>query len=97
MYGPDSNLETDDGRDFSMVTIRQASFHDSNLVKQVSAERLARAGFYFIGPPDRVRCFSCQKTVENWHTGDAPVERHKEVTFTVKKIQEGFLTELFSK
>lgn len=75
----ESDLETDNLEDFSLMKSRLDSFRGSDLVRHVSAERLARAGFYFIGPPDRVRCFSCQKTVENWHTGDTPVQRHKEV------------------
>ncbi|XP_069027497.1 E3 ubiquitin-protein ligase XIAP [Embiotoca jacksoni] len=75
----DGNFETDDG-DFTLMNNRLASFRDSRLAQQVSAERLARAGFYFTGHADRVRCFSCQKTVENWCTGDTPVERHKEVS-----------------
>lgn len=81
----DSNLETDNFEDFSLMKSRLDSFRGSNLVQHVSAERLARAGFYFIGPPDRVRCFSCRKTVENWHTGDKPVQRHKEVVLRVMK------------
>lgn len=82
MYDPrqEGSLETDDSKDFSSMKSRLDSFRDSNLVQQVPAERLARAGFYFIGPPDRVCCFSCQKTVDNWHIGDKPVERHKEVS-----------------
>lgn len=76
----DSNLETDDAEDFSLFKIRLESFHGSKHEQQVPAERLARAGFYLIGPSDRVRCFSCHKTVENWCTGDRPVERHKEVS-----------------
>lgn len=83
----ESNLETDDYEDFSLMNSRLDSFRGSNLAQQVSAERLARAGFYFTGPADRVRCFSCQKTVENWHTGDRPVERHKEVIIIVMKTK----------
>lgn len=75
-----SNLEMDDAEDFSLIRSRLKSFHGSSLVQQVPAERLARAGFYLIGPTDRVRCFSCHKTVENWCRGDRPVERHKEVS-----------------
>lgn len=75
-----SNLETDDAEDFSLFESRLGSFRASKQVQQVPAERLARAGFYLIGPSDRVRCFSCHKTVENWYTGDRPVERHKEVS-----------------
>lgn len=73
------NLESDNMIDFSRMNNRLNSFHGSNLAQQVPAERLARAGFYFTGKADRVRCFSCQKTVDNWCTGDTPVERHKEV------------------
>ncbi|XP_029296820.1 E3 ubiquitin-protein ligase XIAP [Cottoperca gobio] len=77
---PASNLESDHMADFSLMNSRLDSFRGSDWSKHVSAERLARAGFYFTGHADRVRCFSCQKTVENWCTGDTPVERHKEVS-----------------
>ncbi|XP_059202015.1 E3 ubiquitin-protein ligase XIAP [Centropristis striata] len=76
----DGNLESDHMMDFSLMNNRLDSFRGSNLAQQVSAERLARAGFYFTGQADRVCCFSCQKTVENWCRGDTPVERHKEVS-----------------
>ncbi|XP_049898871.1 E3 ubiquitin-protein ligase XIAP [Epinephelus moara] len=78
--GQDSDLETDHMADFSLMNSRLDSFRGSNLAQQISAERLARAGFYFTGQADRVRCFSCRKTVENWCRGDTPVERHKEVS-----------------
>ncbi|KAM7389471.1 hypothetical protein PAMP_023448 [Pampus punctatissimus] len=76
----DSDLDTDHGVDFSLMTNRLDSFSGSSLAQRVSAERLARAGFYFTGCADRVCCFSCKKTVENWCRGDTPVERHKEVS-----------------
>ncbi|KAE8286186.1 E3 ubiquitin-protein ligase XIAP [Larimichthys crocea] len=76
----DSNWQTDHQDDFSLINSRLDSFRGSSLAQQVSAERLARAGFYYTGHADRVRCFSCQKTVENWCRGDTPVERHKEVS-----------------
>ncbi|XP_072520121.1 E3 ubiquitin-protein ligase XIAP [Salminus brasiliensis] len=74
-------LETDDGsQDWSAMRTRLNSFQAFPHAQKLSAERLARAGFYFTGQSDRVRCFSCQKTVENWHQGDTPVERHREVS-----------------
>lgn len=88
MYDPseDSNLETDHMEaDYSQVKSRVDSFRGSSLAQQLSAERLARAGFYFTGNSDCVRCFSCQKTVENWNNEDMPVERHKEVIATRNK------------
>ncbi|MBH0219672.1 hypothetical protein GH793_15945, partial [Listeria monocytogenes] len=48
--------------------------------EQLPAERLARAGFYFTGESDRVCCFSCHHTVENWHQGDIPEQRHHYVS-----------------
>ncbi|XP_071394537.1 E3 ubiquitin-protein ligase XIAP [Centroberyx affinis] len=80
----DSDLESDHCVDWSLMNSRLDSFRGSTLAQQVSAERLARAGFYFTGHADRVRCFSCQKTVENWCGGDTPVERHKEVSPSCK-------------
>ncbi|KAL6480372.1 hypothetical protein MHYP_G00114050 [Metynnis hypsauchen] len=74
-------IETDDGlQDWSAMRTRLNSFQAFPLVQKVSAERLARAGFYFTGESDRVRCFSCQKIVGNWRQGDTPVERHREVS-----------------
>ncbi|XP_068596442.1 E3 ubiquitin-protein ligase XIAP [Brachionichthys hirsutus] len=75
----DSDLESDDAH-FSVMNSRLESFRGSSLAQQVSAERLARAGFYLTGHADQVRCFCCKKTVENWCRGDTPVERHKEVS-----------------
>ncbi|CAL8262790.1 unnamed protein product [Lota lota] len=80
----DSHLETDNCCDWSLIKSRVDSFRDSVVAEQVSAAMLAQAGFYFIGPADRVRCFSCKMTVENWCRGDRPVERHKEVSPSCK-------------
>ncbi|KAM9376447.1 E3 ubiquitin-protein ligase XIAP [Pholidichthys leucotaenia] len=74
--------ETDHMADYSDLKMRLNSFRGSTL--QVPAERLARAGFYYTGHADRVRCFSCETDVENWCTEDTPVERHKEVSPTCK-------------
>lgn len=79
-HGRDGDLESDHLADFSMMNSRLNSFRGSSVTQQVSAEKLARAGFYFTGQADRVRCFSCRKTVENWCEEDVPVERHKEVS-----------------
>uniref|UniRef100_A0A087XNI6 E3 ubiquitin-protein ligase XIAP n=1 Tax=Poecilia formosa TaxID=48698 RepID=A0A087XNI6_POEFO len=78
--GEYSNLESDGCPDFSKFDNRFQSFRGSTLARQVPPERLARAGFYFTGDADRVQCFSCNQTVENWHSGDTPVQRHKEVS-----------------
>lgn len=77
-----SDLEADNFSDFSQLPSRLDSFRGTRLAEQVPAERLARAGFFFTGHADRVQCFSCKKTVENWCREDTPVERHKAVSPT---------------
>uniref|UniRef100_A0A3Q2NQI4 E3 ubiquitin-protein ligase XIAP n=1 Tax=Fundulus heteroclitus TaxID=8078 RepID=A0A3Q2NQI4_FUNHE len=77
-------LETDGCVDYSQIKNRMESFLGSTLAQQVPPERLARAGFYFTGSEDRVQCFSCRQVVDNWHNGDTPVQRHKEVSPTCK-------------
>jgi len=46
----------------------------------VNTVRMARAGFYYLGLRDRVRCFCCQQEVDQWQAGDNPfgAEYHKE-------------------
>lgn len=46
----------------------------------VSALTLARAGFFYTGEGDKVRCFSCHATVEGWQRGDSAAGRHKTVS-----------------
>lgn len=77
--GENGGLEMDCSMDFSRLNNRVESFQGSTLAQKVPPERLARAGFYFTGTADRVQCFSCSQTVDNWHSGDTPVQRHKEV------------------
>ncbi|XP_035267183.1 E3 ubiquitin-protein ligase XIAP [Anguilla anguilla] len=79
-----SDLESDHCADWSGMDARLRSFRD--FPQQVSAERLARAGFYFTGDADRVRCFSCRQTVENWRTEDVPAERHQQASPACKYL-----------
>ncbi|XP_028316309.1 E3 ubiquitin-protein ligase XIAP [Gouania willdenowi] len=76
----DEHLCTDNMADFSRLSDRLYSFNGSRLAQEVPPAKLARAGFYYTGDADRVRCFSCRTIVENWCAGDSPVERHKEVS-----------------
>ncbi len=43
----------------------------------LSAEELAREGFYFLRTKDHVACFSCKGIVGHWETGDIPKQEHK--------------------
>ena len=43
----------------------------------VSVEDLARAGLYYTGPGDRVKCAFCHKTLHLWAKGDQPEAEHR--------------------
>uniref|UniRef100_A0A646QCJ6 Inhibitor of apoptosis 2 n=1 Tax=Hemiscolopendra marginata TaxID=943146 RepID=A0A646QCJ6_9MYRI len=42
----------------------------------VAANKLAKAGFYYVGPNYRVQCFSCQETISEWDYGDQVLQKH---------------------
>lgn len=42
----------------------------------VSPRDLAKAGFFYIGPRDEVRCFCCGGVLKDWAPGDCPVAEH---------------------
>ncbi|KAG9334260.1 hypothetical protein JZ751_008348 [Albula glossodonta] len=53
----------------------------------VTERSLARAGFYYTGVGDRVQCFRCNVTAENWQSGECPTERHRQLSPTCSFIQ----------
>ncbi|XP_015196862.2 baculoviral IAP repeat-containing protein 2 isoform X2 [Lepisosteus oculatus] len=53
----------------------------------VPERSLARAGFYYTGVGDRVQCFRCNVTAENWQLGECPTERHRRMSPTCTFIQ----------
>ncbi|MBN3323193.1 BIRC2 protein, partial [Atractosteus spatula] len=53
----------------------------------VPERSLARAGFYYTGVGDRVQCFRCNVTAENWQLGECPAERHRRLSPTCTFIQ----------
>ncbi|ELU03371.1 hypothetical protein CAPTEDRAFT_169380 [Capitella teleta] len=54
----------------------------------VKASALAKAGFYFIGPHDRVICAFCKGKVYNWIEGDNPVGEHTRLFPNCPFVQE---------
>ncbi|XP_016313488.1 E3 ubiquitin-protein ligase XIAP-like isoform X2 [Sinocyclocheilus anshuiensis] len=78
----DGEIEADDA--WSSMPNRVSSFQHFPRTEEFSAERLARAGFYFTGQADRVCCFSCHATVEDWNRGDAPLMRHQQASPSCK-------------
>jgi hypothetical protein len=49
---------------------------------------LAQAGFYYIGPQDRVICAFCRGKVYNWVPGDSPVGEHTRLFPNCTFVQE---------
>ncbi|XP_053281532.1 baculoviral IAP repeat-containing protein 7 [Pleuronectes platessa] len=43
----------------------------------VTSGELARAGFFFRGPGDKVQCFCCGGILRCWVHGDSPAEEHR--------------------
>lgn len=42
----------------------------------VSAQALAEAGFFYVGPTDEVQCFCCGGVLTEWRRGDCPLRAH---------------------
>jgi hypothetical protein len=42
----------------------------------LSAERIARAGFYYTGTGTEVECFACKKRISDWNCNDQAIARH---------------------
>ncbi|KAM3836227.1 putative inhibitor of apoptosis isoform 1-T2 [Vipera latastei] len=45
----------------------------------VSERSLARAGFYYTGLKDKVKCYNCGLMLDNWKKGDSALEKHKQL------------------
>lgn len=43
----------------------------------VTSGDLARAGFFYLGPADKVQCFCCGGILRSWVQGDSPAAEHK--------------------
>lgn len=56
---------------------RLRSFADWPKFLNPRPEALARAGFYYIGRGDKVKCFKCGVMLHNWEPNDDPVEEHR--------------------
>ncbi|XP_043220725.1 baculoviral IAP repeat-containing protein 7-A-like [Amphibalanus amphitrite] len=56
---------------------RLATFSSWPLNAPVPKERLAKAGFFYRGPPFRVECFSCGGTVDDWQFNEQAMLKHQ--------------------
>ncbi|NWT59732.1 BIR protein, partial [Erythrocercus mccallii] len=65
--------------DLSCELYRMSTFSTFPMNAPVSERSLARAGFYYTGVQDKVKCFSCGLTLDNWQPGDNAMEKHKQL------------------
>ncbi|XP_049436038.1 baculoviral IAP repeat-containing protein 7 isoform X2 [Epinephelus fuscoguttatus] len=56
---------------------RLRTFHDWPADAPVTSGDLAKAGFFFLGPADKVQCFCCGGILRHWVHGDSPAAEHK--------------------
>lgn len=66
--------------DLSCLENRIRTFIGRWKLNFITPEQMAKAGFYYLGPGDRVRCMFCAKEVDRWQPGDNPVTEHKRVS-----------------
>ncbi|GFR89071.1 baculoviral IAP repeat-containing protein 7-like [Elysia marginata] len=69
------------------ATSRRPLYHETNRLSTfysrwsieycVAPQDLARDGFYYVGPGDKVRCIFCQKHVWGWEPGDSVTAEHR--------------------
>ena len=64
-------------REMKLESKRLESFNDWPISAYVRPEDLAKAGVYYLGMADRVRCAFCNGILRNWQPGDEPLEVHQ--------------------
>lgn len=67
-------------KDMRMFPNRLESFRKWPTVYPVFPNDLAKAGFYYMGPADRVGCFFCSKKLKHWAKGDVPAQEHRRIS-----------------
>jgi hypothetical protein len=76
--------------DMKVEENRLATFSHENWSAEIPVKplALAQAGFYYIGPQDRVICAFCRGKVYNWVPGDSPVGEHTRLFPNCTFVQE---------
>ncbi|XP_014425935.1 baculoviral IAP repeat-containing protein 2 [Pelodiscus sinensis] len=73
--------------ELSCELYRMSTFSTFPVNVPVSERSLARAGFYYTGVKDKVKCFSCGLMLDNWKQGDNAMEKHKQLYPSCSYIQ----------
>ncbi|XP_067853233.1 E3 ubiquitin-protein ligase XIAP-like [Heptranchias perlo] len=73
------DIATDYKQNLSNEIYRLETFINFPPDVPVCETTLARAGFFYTGFKDQVRCFSCGGAIENWQHGDSAVRKHRQL------------------
>jgi hypothetical protein len=71
-----ANLEKPRHEHYLTLQSRIDSFSRWPLVKKQKPDELAKAGLYYNGVADEVKCFFCNGGLSNWQQNDVPIEEH---------------------
>ncbi|XP_070605769.1 inhibitor of apoptosis protein-like [Erythrolamprus reginae] len=65
--------------DLSCELYRMSTYSTFPSNVPISERSLARAGFYYTGVKDKVKCYNCGLMLDNWKKGDSALEKHKQL------------------
>ncbi|XP_059479745.1 baculoviral IAP repeat-containing protein 1e-like isoform X2 [Neocloeon triangulifer] len=71
------NIELDSAANYNYESHRLYSLLRKKDWEFVTPVDMAKAGFYYMGSKDKVRCHFCNLEVHAWEEGDVPLEEHK--------------------
>ena len=63
-------------QDMKLESKRLESFTNWPTIAYVRPENLSKAGLYYLGIADRVKCAFCNGILRNWIAGDDPIDVH---------------------
>lgn len=71
-------------------SFRRQTFYDWPIEHVVSSTSLARAGFFYTGDGDKVRCAFCRKCFISWQAGETPTEEHSRESSKCEFVRQNF-------
>ncbi|XP_033095509.1 baculoviral IAP repeat-containing protein 2-like, partial [Anneissia japonica] len=80
--------------DMSSVVDRLATFKNWPRESTMNPSTLTRAGFFYTGSGDVVKCFSCNGKIADWEFGDSAIGEHKRFFPNCKLVREKYMQNL---
>lgn len=75
---PDSTMSSESPTwDLTTYENRLRTFNADWKLDFITPSQMAKAGFYYLGKQDRVRCMYCSQEFDYWQRGDDPIVEHK--------------------